>query len=53
MEDKNAAEVSKIHNKLIQKDSQMRMINKYLKKDIYLQIKQKTIIGNLILNIIV
>ena len=42
----------KVHKKIIQTQLQMKMIKKYLKKDVYLQKRQK-IIDNLTLNIIV
>ena len=34
----------KIHNKIIQRQLQMSMIKKYLKKDIYLQKKDKKLL---------
>ena len=34
----------KVHNKIIQRQLQMRMIKKYLKKDIYLQTKGKKLL---------
>ena len=34
----------KIHNKIIQRQLQMKMIKKYLKKDIYLQKKDKRLL---------
>ena len=34
----------KIHNKIIQKQLQVRVIKKYLKKDIYLQKKDKKLL---------
>ena len=44
----------KIHNKIIQKQLQMRMIKKkYLKKDIYLQKKHKKLLTNLKINILI
>ena len=36
--------VSKIHNRIIQKQLQMNMIKKYLKKDIYLQKKDRELL---------
>ena len=36
----------KIHNKIIQRQLQMRMINKYLRKDIYLQKKYRKLLMN-------
>ena len=36
----------KIHNKMIQRQLQMRMIKKYLKKDIYLQKKENKLLMN-------
>ena len=36
---KKSQKFQKIHKKIIQKQLQMRMIKKYLKKDIYLQKK--------------
>ena len=41
------------NNKIIQKQLQMRMIKKSLKKDIFLQKKENNIIGNLNINVIV
>ena len=38
MEYQKITKVKKIHNKIIQKQLQMRMIKKYLKKDIYIYI---------------
>ena len=38
--------VSNIHNKILQRQSQMSMIKKYLKKDIYLQKKGKKSLMN-------
>ena len=43
----------KIHNKLIQKQIQMRMIKKYLKKDLHLQKKDTKLWIILNINIIV
>ena len=43
----------KNHNRIIQRQLQMRMIKKYLKKYIYLHRKDKKIIDNLDINIIV
>ena len=38
----------KIHNKMIQKQLQMRIIKKYLKKDIYISLEERQkIIDNL------
>ena len=41
--------LQKIHKKIIQKQLQMRMIKKYLKKDIHLQEKDKKLVIILIL----
>ena len=36
--------ITKIHNKIIQRQLQMRMLRKYLKKDMYLQKKDKKLL---------
>ena len=36
---KNVEQLKKVYNRIIQKQLQMNMIKKYLKKDIYLQKK--------------
>ena len=41
---KNHKSYQKIHNKIIQKQLQMRMIKKYIKKDIYLRKKYKKLL---------
>ena len=41
MEYQKMVKVQEIHNKAIYKQLQMRMVKKYLKKDIYLQKKDK------------
>ena len=53
MEYQRITKVSKIRNKIIQRQIQIRMIkkylNKYLKKDIYLQKKEKKLLVILLL----
>ena len=43
---KEAMEVSKIYNRIIQRQLQMSMIKKYLKKNMYLQKKDKKLMMN-------
>ena len=47
MEFQKSQRFQKIRSKVIQRKLQMGMIKKYLKKDIYLQKKDKKIIDNL------
>ena len=42
--DKRITKISKIHKKIIQRQLQMRIIKKYVKKDISLQTKDKNIL---------
>ena len=46
---KKSQEFQKLHNKIIKRQLEMRMIKKYLKKDIYLRKKDKKILTILIL----
>ena len=46
--DDRITKIQKIHNKIIQKQLQMSMTKKYLKKDIYLQKKNKKLLITLI-----